>query len=424
MYVNHLYRSADLKVNGFAEDVTSTDIVKIVVEHFASENVKVLSVQQCPGKIARVTFHDRAASDMIRLRGELEMGGVKVAVVPPPPPPPNWVNVNVYGLPYDAPCSYVEDALKFFGKIQEVRFQRYTHLPDVATGTRIVRIDLKRSIPRFVKIHSYRCKIWYRGQPTYCDICKESTHLAFNCPFKGKCLACGKAGHFARKCPDICFNCKGSHASDSCPNRRGWERASHVDEDVQSVASNVEAVGGGADGEATVTPEVVNVEVTAPDVTVSNTATSHVSAASGLLQPSFDDLRLNQLDEYQTQSEVSQSQQLGSVDNPQSQSVLANLSNVVNDACEAVFRVPDVPAISSVSAGSPLSQDSDMADPSAARKRDLSPSLNSRSRSRKQSRPPGSHVPSGVVAAASLARARSSSGARSGSRSRSSSFNS
>ena len=86
MSINYFYRSADLKVNGFAENVTSSDIVKVVVEHFASENVKVLSVQQCPGKIARVTFHDRAACEMIRLRGELDMGGVKVTVVPPSSP--------------------------------------------------------------------------------------------------------------------------------------------------------------------------------------------------------------------------------------------------------------------------------------------------------------------------------------------------
>ena len=121
MSISYLYRSADLKVNGFAENVTNTGIVKIVIEHFASENVKILSVQQCPGKIARVIFQDRDAYAMIRLRGELQMDGVKVAVLPLlPPPPPNWVNVIVYGLPYDAPSSYVEDALRFLA-----RFRRY-----------------------------------------------------------------------------------------------------------------------------------------------------------------------------------------------------------------------------------------------------------------------------------------------------------
>lgn len=313
--------------------------------------------------------------------------------------------------------------MKFFGTIKEVRFQRYTHLPDVATGTRIVRIDLKRSIPRFVRISKYRCKIWYRGQPVYCDICKEGTHLALNCPFKGKCLACSEAGHFARKCPTVCFNCKGSHASDSCPNRRGWERVSSMDEGVQSIASNVEAAAEGVEVGATVAPEVASGDAAAPEVATSNVVTPVVSPAPGPVQPSLDDQRFNQLDDYLTQSESSQSQ-LGSAASPQSQSVLANLSNVVSEACEAVFKVPGVPAASSFSSGSAPPQDSNMADLSAVRKRDLSPSLESRSRGRKQSRPPGSHVPSGVVSAASLARARSSSASRSGSRSRSSSFNS
>ena len=46
-----------------------------------------------PKKIACVTFQDKTACEIIQLKGELDMGGVKVAVVPPPPPPPNWTNV-------------------------------------------------------------------------------------------------------------------------------------------------------------------------------------------------------------------------------------------------------------------------------------------------------------------------------------------
>ena len=191
-----------------------------------------------------------------------------------------------------------------------------------------------------------------------------------------------------------------------------------VDDDAQSVVSNVEPVPAAADAVATVTPDAATV-----NAAESNKATPLVLHPFNFLQPPLDDQRFNQLDELQSQSEPSQSQQ-DSADNPQSQSVLANVSNVVDDVCEAMFRVPDVPATSSSSAGSPPSQDSDMADPSAARKRDLSPSLDSRPRGRKQSRHPGSHVPSGVASAASLARARSSSGSRSVSRSRSSSFNS
>ena len=134
---------------------------------------------------------------------------------PPPPPPPNWVNVLVYNYPFDTPNAPITSALGIYGTIQTVRFQYWTNLPEVATGTRIVRMNLMGRIPRFVMIGRYRCKVWYCGQPIYCDICKESTHIAFNCPFKGKCLACKEIGHVACQCPTVCFQCKGGHASDA-----------------------------------------------------------------------------------------------------------------------------------------------------------------------------------------------------------------
>ncbi len=415
MPFDYLSRSADLKVNGFDVALTTPDIVKIVVEFFASENIKVIAVQPCPNKIARVTFENRQACEIVRDRSELDMGGVKVTVVPPPPPPPNWINVVVYNLPYDTPNEYINDALDFYGKIHQVRFQRWTNLPEVATGTRIVRMDVRHSIPRFVKIHTYRCKVWYRGQPISCDICKEPTHLAFNCPFKGKCLACGGGDHFSRKCPTVCFTCKGGHASDSCPNRRRWEHTVRDADDLQSVTSEVGAGAPDVVAQSAVDPASGS-EDPATNTLVADLTAAAVSALAesqpSQLPVSLDDSRFNQLDELQSQDPASsaQSQDDGT---PQSQSVLAGLSDVVNDACEAIFRVPAVPA----SPGTPLS-DSAMADPSAARKRDLSSdssSHRSRSRNRKSSRVPGQHMPSGVTAAATLARSRSSSSSRSSS---------
>ena len=446
-------RTADLKVNCFAENASNTDIAKSIVEHFAGQNIKVLAIQQCPNKIARVTFEDRTACEMVQLRGELDMNGVKVAVVPPPPPPPNWVNVVVYNYPYDAPNSFINDTLGSFGTVQGIRFQHWTNLPEIATGTRVVRINLKSSIPRFITINSYRCKVWYRGQPIYCDICKEGTHIAFNCPYKGKCLACKGVGHFARNCPTVCFKCKGSHASDSCPNRRRWERVALDDDDFQSVTSEVDAgdviasdVGGvaaevnvvdtntadpslavasAADGSAAA--------VTAADVSAVGSSAADpaprgrarhfdflsprpLPASDASLPSSLPDERLNQLDELQTQS-----------DGSPSQSALVGLSGIVNEACVTVLQSSSSPVAAS-SSGASCSvqpQDSVMAEPSFARKRDASDLSSSdgsfrskpKSRSRKASGIPCPHLPSGVSAAASLARSRSSSSLKSSSRS-------
>ena len=89
-------------------------------------------------------------------------------------------------------------------------------------------------------MYNYRCKVWYRGQPIYCDICKEGFHVAYNYPFKGKCLSCDEVGHLARNRPNVCFKCKGNYASHSCPNRRRWEHIRRDEDDFQSVTSEVE----------------------------------------------------------------------------------------------------------------------------------------------------------------------------------------
>ena len=422
-------RTADLKVNGFAENATNCDIAKTIVEHFASQNIKVLAIQQCPNKTARVTFDDKTACEIVQLRGELEMDGVKVSVVPPPPPPPNWVNVVVYNYPYDAPDSYITDALESYGNIQGVRYQHWTNLPEIATGTRIVRINLKRSIPRFVMVHTYRCKVWYRGQPTYCDICKGGSHIAFNCPYKGKCLGCKGIGHFARNCPTVCFKCKGGHASDSCPNRRRWEHTLNADEaslDVgaaDAVADVSDPVVASATASAGIPVESDGSVVAAdiadalPSDSVVDPASVAAQSADGSLpSSSLVDDRFNQLDEILSQS-----------DDPQSQSVLAGLSEAVEEACATVIEVLDSSDKSAPipsSGGSEQLQDSCMVEPSAARKRvasELSSSdggsqAKSKPRGRKALRTPGPHVPPGVSSAAEVARSRSSSGSRSSSR--------
>ncbi len=427
-------------MNNFDEGFTNCDIAKAIVDHFAAENMKVLSIQQRANKIARVTFDSKLVSEIVQLRGELDIGGVKVGVVPPPPPPPNWTNVVVYNLPFDAPNRYISDALKFFGTVQNVRYQYWTNLPEVATGTRVVRINLTRSIPRFVKIGNYRCKVWYRGQPVYCDICKADTHLASSCPFKGKCLSCEGVGHLARHCPTICFKCKGGHASDSCPNRRRWERPPADEDDFRSVVSDLDAgeviavdpVEPSANSAEAADPAAGVADAGAADAGATVACATDVSAAGGTVPDRFgpidflaprpsrtsmvDDERFNQLDEIQTQEESL------------SQSVLDGLSGVVNNACESAFDAPSPASVpvsdSSSGEGSFVRpQDVSMSGPSAARKREASELLSSddsrsRPRLRKAPRP---HLPSGVSAAASLARPRSSSGSRSRSGARSTS---
>ena len=90
MPFDYMARSADLKVNGFPEGTTNTDIAKAIVEYFTAQNVKILAIPQRANKIARVTFDNRTACERTCAMSELDLNGVKVLVARPPPtlPPP------------------------------------------------------------------------------------------------------------------------------------------------------------------------------------------------------------------------------------------------------------------------------------------------------------------------------------------------
>ena len=54
-----LPRSIDVKVGDFPDDVSSINIVKSLLNFFEEKaDFKVVAVQQCPNKIARVTFEE------------------------------------------------------------------------------------------------------------------------------------------------------------------------------------------------------------------------------------------------------------------------------------------------------------------------------------------------------------------------------
>ena len=86
----------------------------------------------------------------------------------------------VYLFPFEGNNDRIKEALKYFGGIKEVKFQQWTNVPGVASGTRIVRMVPQHEIPRYIVIDGVKCRVWHKGQPLVCDICSNNNKAFCN----------------------------------------------------------------------------------------------------------------------------------------------------------------------------------------------------------------------------------------------------
>lgn len=119
-----------------------------------------------------------------------------------PPPPSACSECQCYNYPYEFCDAPIATTSGNYGSVKNVGVQRWTNIPDVSTGTRLVRMTVLKVIPRFLFINGFCCKIWYREPPLTCDVCSKNCHKASDCPDKGKCLRCHQSGHMARDYPN------------------------------------------------------------------------------------------------------------------------------------------------------------------------------------------------------------------------------
>ena len=110
------------------------------------------------------------------------------------------MDVYVHYYPFEAPDADMRSVLSKFGQIKGLRYQSFPGYSNIKTGSRIMRMVVEREIPSQQSIMGYPCRVWYKGQPISCNICRAVVHLAASCPNKGLCRRCKEPGHTVGQC--------------------------------------------------------------------------------------------------------------------------------------------------------------------------------------------------------------------------------
>lgn len=190
-------RTIAVNVSGLTASHTHAQVSTLLVEHFPD---LIVCAVQFVGHIAKVTFDCEEAKHHVLQHQAVVLDGVSCEVREDGP---RQLKVLVYNYPFEANDNVLKDALGLYGEVFDVCLRHWTHLEGVCDGVRMVSMILSRPIPRNIVVNNYEVKIAYYGQVPECDICKETGHIAKNCPIKGKCRKCFQPGHLARDCPTV-----------------------------------------------------------------------------------------------------------------------------------------------------------------------------------------------------------------------------
>ncbi|KAG0427792.1 hypothetical protein HPB47_025173 [Ixodes persulcatus] len=157
---------------------------------------ELYSVQHLGGTNFQLSVTLSSAMSRIVNAGALTIGGTSVPIVPVGP---QVASITCLYLPIYVRNEALAAALSLYGKVLDIRFSVYQDHPNLRTGTRYIRMEMKESspVPNFLRASGHRATFDYRGLKRVCRRCQQEGHLkaACNAPYCARCAAgCGRCG--------------------------------------------------------------------------------------------------------------------------------------------------------------------------------------------------------------------------------------
>ena len=170
-------------------------VIALLREHIDFERLS--AIQFCPRGLIRITFKNASDKEEFARIGSLALDGHDLSVTPSDEPPSL---VYVHYFPAEGDDALICDELSKYGEIVSIKHQSFSGIPGLLTGSRILTMVLSDPVPAEFRIDDYPVRVWYRGIPPFCQICKVNGHKAADCQFNGKCRKCGSPDHKAHAC--------------------------------------------------------------------------------------------------------------------------------------------------------------------------------------------------------------------------------
>ena len=181
-----------------SEMMASYDKERVIVllrEHIDFERLS--AIQFCPRGLIRITFKNASDKEDFTRMGSLVLDGHDLCVTSSDKPP-SFVYVHYF--PAEGDDALIRDELSKYGEVIGIKHQNFSGIPGLLTGSRILTMFLSDPVPAELRIDDYPVRVWYRGIPPFCQICKVNGHKAADCQFNGKCRRCGSPDHKAYAC--------------------------------------------------------------------------------------------------------------------------------------------------------------------------------------------------------------------------------